>query len=477
MSLASAASDIPSYENARLSPTIVESRAAESAFRAIPHPEDSNLNTIPDQLSPTYQPLPVWLRVFVGVLATCITTYPSWKKHTWLMIVRRAPHFTVWLANWVSHHCASLVMGMFPWSRFIRFLAKTVLSYLVMLAVVQESIPKLRPTRIASADLAAKYHLPSKLSRYDYLTTGANQTGCRVHWIQLEPNPDDDSAANRKFDAVYVNHGFGASSLSWLPAIPSLSRKVARGAVLGHDAPGFGFTDRPMNDLHFYSIENSAALGTKLLQSSGIRRNTTSPNVLLLGHSMGCLTTLCMATQLDPAMELDIVLVAPAFGLLPAGIRRVRRWWRPLAVVATSAACYGLRRVVGRSNFWMKGLRVAWGNPNRLKSSDGLRYQWPSIGKGWERGLISFARVQGSGLTLGRYTKERELLRDVLNLPNVRGVHVITGSNDRIMTTKRIRQFLLGFPNVTITEINSLGHNPFEEDCELFMETLQAVLP
>jgi pimeloyl-ACP methyl ester carboxylesterase len=476
ISLASTASDIPSYENARLSPAIAENRVAESAFQSTPHPEDSNLNMIPEQLSSTYRPLPVWLKVFVGVLATGITTLPSWRKHTLLTIFRRAPHLTVWLANWVSHHYGSLVMGIFPWSRFVRFLAKTLLIYLVMLTVVQESIPKLRPTRIATADLAAKYHLPSKLSRYDY-PTGANETGCRVHWIQMEPSPDDDSTVTRRFDAVYVNHGFGASSLSWLPVFPSLSHKVARGAVMGHDAPGFGFTDRLMNDVRFYSIENSAALGATLLRSSGILRNETASNVLLLGHSMGCLTTLYMATQLDPAVELHIVLVAPAFGLLPAGIRRVRRWWGPLPVVATSAACYGLRRLVGRSNFWLNGLKVAWGNPKRLKGSDGLRYQWPSIGKGWERGLINFAHIQGSGLTLGRYANEQELLRDVLNMPNVRGIHVISGSSDRIMRSKRIRQFLSGFPNITVTEIDGLGHNPFEEDCDLFMEALQVVLP
>ena len=44
-------------------------------------------------------------------------------------------------------------------------------------------------------------------------------------------------------------------------------------------------------------------------------------------------------------------------------------------------------------NFWRKGLELAWGDPKKLYDSDVLRFQWPSIGKGWEDGLVTFARA------------------------------------------------------------------------------------
>ena len=32
------------------------------------------------------------------------------------------------------------------------------------------------------------------------------------------------------------------------------------------------------------------------------------------------------------------------------------------------------------------------GDPLRLTDSDVLRFQWPSVGQGWEDGLLNFAR-------------------------------------------------------------------------------------
>ena len=63
---------------------------------------------------------------------------------------------------------------------------------------------------------------------------------------------NDGTTVSNVFDAVYVNHGFGALALSWLPAMPKLARAFggssAAALVLGHDAPGFGFTDRLEED-------------------------------------------------------------------------------------------------------------------------------------------------------------------------------------------------------------------------------------
>ena len=58
-----------------------------------------------------------------------------------------------------------------------------------------------------------------------------------VHSILYEARQDKDNK-NNAIDALYFNHGFGASSLSWLPAIPSLVKKLDAKVGIAHDAPG-----------------------------------------------------------------------------------------------------------------------------------------------------------------------------------------------------------------------------------------------
>lgn len=68
---------------------------------------------------------------------------------------------------------------------------------------------------------------------------------------------------------MHMNHGFGASSLSWAPVIKGLSE--ALGAVtVAHDSPGFGLTGRPgLWRTNQYSLRNNAGeLNTDLVSCS-----------------------------------------------------------------------------------------------------------------------------------------------------------------------------------------------------------------
>jgi len=113
---------------------------------------------------------------------------------------------------------------------------------------------------------------------------------------------------------------------------------------------------------------------------------------------------------------------------------------------------------------------AAWADPARIKDSDVLRYQWPSIGKGWERGLLQFARAQ---------TKhdDKELLRQVLALPNTT-VAVIVGSEDKVVPPNSTRRFFSDFQDqdIEIVELKGLGHVCFEEDVHGFMEALEGIV-
>lgn len=208
----------------------------------------------------------------------------------------------------------------------------------------------LRPSRLSTSTLSQRYFLPSSLSKYETLSIANDDEPAQklgVHYLEYT-NPTECTT----FDALYVNHGFGASSLSWLPAIPSLTKRMGAKVCLGHDAVGFGFTDRP-DDLEMYSTKGSARIGTSLL----LQRSTSNPkSVALFGHSLGALTTLKMALRLPRETSKVIVLCSPALGLKPPQLSSypptTKRWWRPICATIRRRLVYpiggyALRRTVG----------------------------------------------------------------------------------------------------------------------------------
>ena len=96
-------------------------------------------------------------------------------------------------------------------------------------------------------------------------------------------NNDSRIKQNRNsfsFDALHCNHGFGASSLSWLPALPSLTRVAQAPFGIAHDCVGFGLTERPLkaSSLFPYTSTATAAIGKELLSEQ--QQQQQPPNCL-----------------------------------------------------------------------------------------------------------------------------------------------------------------------------------------------------
>jgi hypothetical protein len=154
-------------------------------------------------------------------------------------------------------------------------------------------------------------------------------------------------------------------------------------------------------------------------------------------------------------------------------------------------------------NFWNRGLQMAWGNPQLVTDSDALRFAWPSIGVGWERGLLSFARAQARPPVLD----DAQLFQRVVQLPHTT-LKIIVGSKDRVVSPAMVRRFVqrqqqqqqasllssgtssnnnddangkngvLSTPPqqvgmVNIQEMEGLGHDPFEENVDGFVELVE----
>ena len=125
---------------------------------------------------------------------------------------------------------------------------------------------------------------------------------------------------------------------------------------------------------------------------------------------------------------------------------------------------------------------LAWGNKNALSSTDVVRYQWPSIGYGWEQGLLNFAKAQTRSCKKMKPFDEdcpktdKSLLEAVLAKHEVENVHVFRGKLDQIVRGKVLNTFFADFPTIEVKELDGLGHNPFEEDVDTFLDSVSAAL-
>ncbi|KAL9182494.1 hypothetical protein ACHAXT_013146 [Thalassiosira profunda] len=495
--------------------------------RRRPRPDEPNLFDIPAEFHPTYLPMPMLLQLSIAV-ASALTVGRGFVSR----LVASSSTFAQ-LLQLLAKPLAGRLLSFSAVRSAASFLLKTALLFTIAKLAVQERF--FPPSRVTTAQLAERGELPSTLSRYEVVTpvpfSHSNIEGKEVtvsssswdtegvgvgaplgvHSIQYtQQNALSDSKV--KYDGIYLHHGFGASSLSWLPALPSLVDRfgVGKGKSVGvaHDAPGFGFTDRPDADaeggLEQYGFENNVGIGLSLLKNL-LPDDATSEarSIAIFGHSMGSKAALLMALHCASRRHLGlrpslVVLVAPALEGVALPSRKAylgsklkkhsRGWMRKLARRAWIAwrkifldypFRYGLRRLVsGSKDFWRQGLTLAWGEPSRLSDSDVLRFKWPSIGKGWEKGLINFSRSRMlSSPSHSAALNDGHLLQEVAKLKDTKVV-IVYGSKDGVVRIEgpvadALKQ---NYPGVKVVRMEGLGHDPFEEDVGGFLAALEKAL-
>jgi len=171
----------------------------------------------------------------------------------------------------------------------------------------------LPPSRISTSDLSDRFYLPSALSKYEKIKV-VDQSGAArdvgVHYLKYSSK---DQTRAGPYGAVYVHHGFGASSLSWLPALPSLVNRLGARCGLGHDMVGFGFTDRP-DELEWYTTDASAGISQSIFEKETYVDGQPFQSVALLGHSLGAIGVLKMALKLPLNLSKVIILSSPGLG-------------------------------------------------------------------------------------------------------------------------------------------------------------------
>jgi pimeloyl-ACP methyl ester carboxylesterase len=503
---------------------------------------------LPDDLHRYYRPLPFLLKFGNILVSAWVSALLTWKRHLPTLPIyyglRKVSHV-------FSHTTSSSLDGsggiatagtlMIQLSKVIAFLMRFILCTLVFQISIQEVFCP--PSRVSMSTLLQRYFLPSPLSKYQKVTlpppsVKTTKKGVKrdmtlfstgVHYLEYHNKNLTSTASSpspASFDALYFQHGFGASSLSWLPAIPPLVQRMKARVAYGHDAPGFGFTDRPKH-LRWYTHRSSAWIAQQVMNIGGngaedesktmttrssslsdmaMSNDDTTKTVGLFGHSMGSLTILRLALDLPRETSKFIVLSSPALGIrhIPKKAPKIKTsskssnknnslssWIRKKTLVPFNKALtkcvldpagrYILRRVIGTQGSWRNGLKLAWGDPGNLSESDVTRFSWPSIGMGWEQGILNFSRAQMTHIDDDDDENDHELDDDktlvqrVSELPNTKVV-VILGSKDRIVPSQQVRKFFEPFPDVPIVELDGLGHDAFEEGTDTFCDTVERLI-
>mmetsp|Transcript_24941 Transcript_24941/g.41345 ORF Transcript_24941/g.41345 Transcript_24941/m.41345 type:complete len:288 (-) Transcript_24941:189-1052(-) len=221
----------------------------------VPRPDEPNIYSLPKGLNPIYRSLPLVVRLGLGVLSAwsaALTTFDG--KLVWLRPLMTAAKQQA------------------DTRKILSFIFKTCIIFLISNLALQEIFTP--PSRISTQDMITRYFLPSKMSNYETVNLPDGRS-LGVHSLQYD-SPTVLSGTE-KYSALYLNHGFGASSLSWLPVIPKLAKRLKIKKTLAHDAVGFGFTDRPEN-VTLYRTSFSSEIGLQVLKNSNNNNNAANNN-------------------------------------------------------------------------------------------------------------------------------------------------------------------------------------------------------
>mmetsp|Transcript_1027 Transcript_1027/g.1787 ORF Transcript_1027/g.1787 Transcript_1027/m.1787 type:complete len:456 (-) Transcript_1027:502-1869(-) len=338
---------------------------------------------------------------------------------------------------------------------FLRFLA----TFYVTRMLIQELL--LRPTQVAHP------YKPTQISAF------SKNVSADLHYLLQRPSVPSPSSP-----IVHLSHGFGASSLSFIGVVPSLSFRLG-GTVVASDAMGFGFSrypsSSPLSSVSDYSIDRSSELAFANLENV-VGKNNENPH-LFVGHSMGAVQAMRMARKKkleDMKCPVKVVLVSPAIAerqgrKVKGGDKITNGLIRYICLPFVPLLSLFLRRLVSTGKFWRNGLAMAWGDGKKLTQDSVNLYRYPSIATGWERGLLKFTAAQITGL--GSFVGERgrkgdgELLLSVCKVCDE--VVIVHGRKDRIVPLKnslKLKDWVEEEGGkLEVVELSGVGHVAHEE--------------
>jgi pimeloyl-ACP methyl ester carboxylesterase len=275
-----------------------------------------------------------------------------------------------------------------------------------------------------------------------------------AHWTEIDWEPfigerRIDGRRMRYVDygsgpALVLMHGMGASWQWWLENIPTLGEHHR---VIAVDLPGFGDSE-PLPAPAEMSTRAEAV--NDLLEQLGVRSAT------IIGHSMGGLVALALATQHRELVR-DVILVDA--GGAPMTERRLKVI---LVVVRFSAALMGLRSVRNAlaTRRWVRRLMLwaAFRDPRAMS---------PELA-GAAMPLLCASGVVEAVAASGRAV--RSTVPEQIRCP----VLLVWGEHDVMTPARNARDMHARLPDSQLLIFEGVGHTPPIERPDRFNEAVLA---
>eukprot|EP01083_Nonionella_stella_P018882 52517_1 len=269
--------------------------------------------------------------------------------------------------------------------------------------------------------------------------------GVNVHYRVIRREGFAEEKSVGEPTCVVFLHGFGGGVFSWRRVIPDLAGHCD--IMVAFDRPGFGLTEKPLDNLQDspnpYSAEFSVRLTLRLMDSLGIQR------AVLVGHSTGAALA-CMCALRAPKRVSGLVLVALTQGL-PKFIR---------SILKTKLGGPIIMRLV-KSEIGDVAIRRAWHDPDAIPSEVVTAHKQCLKVKNWGKALLEMARVSRTRLLQDR--EFSSILCPVL---------LIHGDDDRLVTFSESQRLARQLKNSEIVKIEQCGHIPHAERPSEFVDEL-----
>lgn len=246
-------------------------------------------------------------------------------------------------------------------------------------------------------------------------------------------------------------HGIGSNLFSWEKIIPVLSEQFT---IIAYDWVGFGLTTRPKPGT--WTTDNPYGTSGQVNTLIGLMDALAVEKAVLVGHSFGG-SIAGETALLHPDRVTGLILVDPALKIKRRSIlmklltRTPKLDW---------FGHYLSRQIVFHGT---KILRKAWHDPALITPEVLDGYFKPVKMSGWDHGLWEFSKAE----------KVNVLAKSgQFKLP----VMIITGSDDRIVTTRSSIELYRWIPGAEMAVIANAGHNPQEERPLEFVSIVQAFI-